>query len=66
MYCDCFGYNPLPEFLPGTGYDSNSHVFGLIAATGGVPSMNASEFYLQKCQKLALTGRDVFSITSPA
>lgn len=34
-YCDCFDYDVFPEALPGTGYDSNSYVSGLIRATGG-------------------------------
>ena len=45
QYCDCFDYDILPEALPGTGYNSNSYVSGLIRATGGVPSVDLDNYY---------------------
>ena len=45
QYCDCFDYDVFPEALPGTGYNSNSYVSGLIRATGGVPSVNLGNYY---------------------
>lgn len=45
QYCDCFDYDVFPGALPGTGYNSNSYVSGLIRATGGVPSVNLGNYY---------------------
>ena len=45
LYCDCFDYDVFPGALPGTGYNSNSYVSGLIRATGGVPSVNLGNYY---------------------
>lgn len=44
-YCDCLDYDLFPEALPGTGYNSNSYVTGLIRATGGTPSIDLSIYY---------------------
>jgi hypothetical protein len=45
QYCDCFDYDVFPEALPGTGYNSNSYVSGLIGATDGIPSVNMNSYY---------------------
>lgn len=44
-YCDCLDYDLFPEALPGSGYNSNSYVSGLIRATGGTPSTDLSIYY---------------------
>lgn len=45
QYCDCLDYDLFPEALPGTGYNSNGYVPGLIRVTGGAPSLNLGNYY---------------------
>ena len=43
-YCNCLEYQSWPGMMPGTGYNSNGYVTGILNATGGTASVVLSGY----------------------